>query len=59
LEVTRTQIDAMLTAFADEIASAGIAADPIRQGTTFHLRALEDIATPAFDAFARRIVAGR
>lgn len=59
LEVTRAQVDAMLTAFAEEITGAGIAPDPIRDGATIHLSALGEIATSAFDAFARRIVATR
>jgi GMP synthase (glutamine-hydrolysing) len=59
LEVTPVQVDAMLRAFADELAGAGIAPDPIRARAPLHLPALGDIAAPAFDAFAAKIAVAR
>jgi GMP synthase (glutamine-hydrolysing) len=52
LEMTAAQLAAMVTAFADELAGAGVAAADMLGGATHHLDALQQIGAPVFDRFA-------
>jgi GMP synthase (glutamine-hydrolysing) len=53
MEVTETIVADMTTAFADELAAAGIAGDSVRHGITAHLRPLQQIGAPIFSRWGR------
>ena len=55
LEATAPQLDAMVTAFADEIAGAGLTPAALLDGAAAHLSALSDVAAAVFDRFALKI----
>jgi GMP synthase (glutamine-hydrolysing) len=57
LEVTPPQLDAMATAFADEIAAAGVSAAGLSDA--HHLAATRDIGAQVFERFAELIVAAK
>jgi len=57
LEMTAPQLEAMVAAFATEIAAAGISADAILSPAATHLAPLSEIGTRVFDRFAERVAA--
>jgi hypothetical protein len=50
--MTRPQLAAMVPAFADELAGAGVSADAMLGGAADHLAALQQIGARVFDRFA-------
>ena len=57
MEVTPPQLEAMITAFADEIAGAGVSTEAMRAGAAQHLAALQALGATVFDRFAQSVAA--
>jgi GMP synthase (glutamine-hydrolysing) len=55
MEVTPPHLEAMMTAFADEIAGAGVSDESMRGGAAEHLAKLQQIGATVFDRFARHV----
>ena len=55
MEVDPPQLEAMSTAFADEIAAAGVSPESMRSGAAQHLGTLQGIGATVFDRFAESV----
>ena len=55
MEVTPPHLDAMMTAFADEIVGAGISPESMCSGAAQHLGTLQGIGATVFDRFAESV----
>jgi GMP synthase (glutamine-hydrolysing) len=55
MEVTPPHLDAMMTAFADEIAEAGVSSESMHADAAQHLATLQALGATVFDRFARSV----